>query len=108
MKVHHIIIFENHLRIEAGPVLSAALAEINRKLDKVLSKETTIMADLTSLTQEVADTKAGEESAITLITGLAAAIAAAGTDPVKLQALQDSLAAERSALAAAVAANPVP
>lgn len=67
-----------------------------------------IMADLTGLTQQVADTDAGIDSAITLIKGLAAAITAAGTDPVALQALVDSLHSKTDELAAAVVANPIP
>ena len=44
---------------------------------------------------------------VTLIKGLAAQIAAAGTDPAKLQALQASLKASADDLAAAIAANTV-
>lgn len=61
--------------------------------------------ELDDLTAEVAANNAIEESAITLINGLAAQIAAAGTDPAKLQALTDSLTAESANLAAAITAN---
>jgi len=63
------------------------------------------MADLTGLTQAVNDTESVEESAIVLIEGLAGKLADAGTDPVKLQALQDSLNSEKEKLAAAISAN---
>ncbi len=60
---------------------------------------------LDDLTAEVARNTTVEKSALALIQGFAAALAAAGTDPVKLQALRDSLAANDDELAAAVEAN---
>lgn len=45
------------------------------------------------------------DSAITLIQGIPALIAAAGVDPAKLQALQADITAKSQALAQAVAAN---
>lgn len=45
------------------------------------------------------------DSAITLIQGIPALIAAAGTDQTKLAALQADITAKSTALAAAVAAN---
>jgi hypothetical protein len=66
------------------------------------------MDPLAGLTTQVATTTGVEQSAITLINGLAVALKAAGTNPAKLQALQDSLTASSTALAAAVAANPAP
>ncbi len=63
------------------------------------------MADLTGLTAEVTRNTSVEQSALTLIQGLAAQLAAAGTDPVALKALQDQLTQNDDALAAAVAAN---
>lgn len=61
--------------------------------------------DFTELENEVAEDKTVKESAITLLTGLKAALDAAGTDPVKLKALSDSLSSNTDALAAAVLAN---
>jgi hypothetical protein len=46
-----------------------------------------------------------QKSAVILINGFAARLAAAGTDPVKLKALRDDLKANSDDLAAAVAAN---
>lgn len=46
-----------------------------------------------------------EASAVLLINGIAARIAAAGVDPAKLSALTASLKTETDTLAAAVAAN---
>ena len=61
---------------------------------------------LDDLTAEVTNATTVQQSAIVLIQGFAAKLAAAGTDPVALQALHDSLLASDTALAAAVAANP--
>lgn len=66
-----------------------------------------IMQELDDLTAEVNDTDGVIQSAIVLIQGLAAKIAAAGTDPVALKALTDSLNSNKTALAAAIAANPL-
>ncbi len=48
------------------------------------------------------------DSAVTLLQGLAAALAAAGTDPAKLAQLHTDITTKTSALAAAVAANTPP
>lgn len=77
----------------------AFTVNLNRKLELAMSKE------LDDLTAEVAADTAVESSAVTLIQGLAAQIAAAGTDPVALKALTDSLTTSSTALAAAVTAN---
>lgn len=46
-----------------------------------------------------------KDSALLLINGFAARLAAAGTDPVKLTALRNDLKSHADALAAAVVAN---
>lgn len=63
------------------------------------------MADLTQLTADVAADTTVDQSAITLIQGLAAQLAAAGTDPVALAALSTQLETNAAAIAAAVTAN---
>lgn len=63
---------------------------------------------MTALTDLQAAVKAEDDviqSAITLIQGFAAQLAAAGTDPVALAALQSDIKSHADALAAAVAAN---
>lgn len=84
------------------------LSTLTALVTNIVATETQIMANLDGLTAQVAQTITVEQSAITLIQGLAAAIAAAGTDPTALQALQDNLLASSTALADAIAANPVP
>jgi hypothetical protein len=88
---------------------------INEKLDKILGvlgvirqEEKKMSVELEELTAEVTETKGIEESAVVLIQGIAAALAAAGSDPVKLKALRDDLKVSTDALAAAIAANPLP
>lgn len=98
MKLHFYVHFPEKIHVLLETVSPAALAQIHTKLD-------TIMADLTELTAEVAETKTVSESAITLLNGLKAQLDAAGTDPVKLKELSDSLDANSKALAAAVEAN---
>jgi len=75
---------------------------MNRQTERMLAHMSQQLDDLTT---EVTNATTVEQSAITLIKGLAAQLAAAGTDPVKLQALHDSLVASDAALATAVTAN---
>jgi len=63
------------------------------------------MADLSALTAQVEQNVTVEQSAITLIQGLAAQITAAGTDPVALAALATQLNTSATSLAAAISAN---
>lgn len=63
------------------------------------------MAQLDDLEAQVKANTDVEASAVTLIQGLAAKIAAAGTDPAKLTALQNELKSSADSLAAAVSAN---
>ena len=63
------------------------------------------MAALDDLTAQVAANTTVEASAVTLIQGLAAQLAAAGTDPAKLASLQASLKTSADSLAAAITAN---
>ncbi len=93
----------------AGLIL--ATEAILHRLSK-LKKEIKKMAlDLTALTQAVNDEKTVEQSAITLLGGLAQKIAdliaASGNtvDPAALQAIVDEINTNKQALADAVAAN---
>jgi len=63
------------------------------------------MAALDDLTAQVTENESVEASALVLINGIAARITAAGTDPVKLNALTASLKVSADALSAAVVAN---
>lgn len=74
-------------------------------LQLILRKVNHMSAQLDILTAEVAATKTVAQSAIVLIQGLKAQLDAAGTDPVALKALSDSLADTDKQLADAVTAN---
>ncbi len=84
---------------------AGTLARIESKVDQLIKGEAKIMADLTKLESDVAAEVTASQSAITLLTGLKAALDAAGTDPTKLAALSSSLEANTAALAAAITAN---
>lgn len=90
--------------------------EISLKLDQIvqllgnlehllLLQGKELMSALDDLTTQVAANTSVEQSAITLIQGIAAQLAAAGQDPIKLAALTGSLKTSADSLAAAVAAN---
>ena len=85
--------------------LSQQLDAISRQIKET---ETKIMSAIDDLAASVAAEDTVIASAITLLQGLSAALAAAGTDPVKLAALKSDVDAQTATLAAAVAANPVP
>ena len=92
--------------------IESTLARIEAKLDTLFAvlqcRMEAIMADLTALEAQVKENTTVEGSAIVLIKGLADQLAAAGTDPAKLAALQSQMKASADALAAAVAANTQP
>jgi len=85
--------------------LHMKLDEIIRLLRIVIKGERIIMADLSTLESAVQSNTDVEQSAIALINGIAAQLAAAATDPAKVKALADQLAANSASLAAAVTAN---
>jgi hypothetical protein len=72
---------------------------------EILNRLENIMAELDDLKAQVEANRTVSQSALTLINGIAARIAAAGTDPAALKSLTDSLKSDDDALAAAVTAN---
>jgi hypothetical protein len=85
---------------------------IERKIDVILRILDTfshrlegIRMTLVELEAQVAQNTAVEASAVLLIQGIAAQLAAVATDPAKVQALADSLKTSADSLAAAVVAN---
>lgn len=85
------------------------LDRIEAKLDALSKKENTDMGQLedkiAQLQTQVAATTSAEQSAITLIQGLAANLSAAVGDSAAVQAVIDQMNASAAALAAAVVAN---
>ncbi len=63
------------------------------------------MNPLDALAQQVTANTSAEASAIAVLNDLAAKLAAAKNDPVKIQALSDQLKASADALGAAIVAN---
>ncbi len=79
--------------------------ELREMLRAISTQETQLMATVDDIATDVAaeDTVIG--GAVTLLQGLSAALAAAGTDPAKLATLATDITTETATLAAAVAAN---
>lgn len=96
----------------------ARLDEVSAKLDELLAlardnhqRINSMAKEMDDLVREVAETRAGVDSAVTLIQGLRQQLADAGTDPAKLAELAASLDAAQTQLAQAVATpgpNPAP
>ena len=74
-------------------------------LREILQEVKKMSGSLDGLTTQIASTDSVIASAVTMIQGFAAQLAAAGTDPTKLAALQSDLQSHTQALADAVAAN---
>jgi hypothetical protein len=85
--------------------LSAKLDVVIAMLGDVLGKEKVMSAQLDTLTTQVKANTDAEASAVLLLQGLSAQIAAIKTDPVAVQKLSDDLKASADSLAAAVVAN---
>ncbi len=78
---------------------------INLLVLEVTKMATTTASDLAALTAQVAANVTVEQSAITLIQGLAAQIASLANDPVAIAALASQLQTSATALGAAITAN---
>ncbi len=97
MKTKEVLLRLRILEMQQDKILSL--------LQSLITQGVTIMADLTALTTQVTANTDAEKSAITLLNGLSAQIAALKTDPVALQALADQLKGSATDLAAAIVAN---
>jgi hypothetical protein len=91
-----------------GPVLTR-LDQIQSTQQQILALlgqvEEGIMADLKALQDQVQQTTTVEQSAVTLIQGLATQLAANATDPAAIAQLAQQLKTSSDALAAAITAN---
>jgi len=96
-------IFEVHFKPD--PEVLRRVGRIEDKVGLMLNQQETIMSALDDLQTAVAAEDTVIDSAITLINGIPALIAAAGVDPAKLTALQADITAKSKALADAVTAN---
>jgi predicted nucleic acid-binding Zn-ribbon protein len=84
------------------------LKRVEAKLDQILQQEQTMSKELDALTTQVKQNTDLEQSAVTLIKGLADQIAAAKDDPVRIDALTQELKTKADALAQAITANTPP
>lgn len=75
------------------------------QLDKIRKEYRAMSAELDALSLQVAETTEVEQSAIVLLNGLAAQLAAIANDPAAIAALAESLHLKSEELAAAVVAN---
>jgi hypothetical protein len=75
---------------------------LHKQMDLILAKLEKVMAAIDDLTAAVAAEDTVIDSAVTLLNGIPALIAAAGTNPAALTALQADIQAKTAALAAAV------
>jgi hypothetical protein len=98
-----------HHNIEIGHEVLAWFGVISRKLDLIINNQERIMAAIDDLATAVAAEDTVIDSAVVLLQGIPPLIAAAGTDPAKLSALQADITAKTTALSAAVlAGTPTP
>ena len=90
--------FDIYFHLVADPIVTAALSQLDSKLE-------TIMQTLADLQAAVAAENTVIGSAITLINGLAAQIAALTPDAAAIDALATDVAAKAKALGDAITAN---
>lgn len=84
------------------------LDQIDKKLNRILTNQGEVMADLSALQAEVSENGDAVASAVSLLGSLSQAIKDAGTDPEALAELTSQLDANTNALAEAVVANTPP
>ena len=94
-----------HYKIDLHVHGELGTEKILDKLDLLNTKIEKVMTDLTALTASVTKNAEVIDSAILLIKGIKQKLDEAGTDPVALKALSDSLGAKDQELADAIVAN---
>lgn len=93
------------LHIDQGHEVPTLLNAISRKLDLVITKETSIMATVVELNAAVARNTDAEQSVITLLNGISQQLKDAQGDPAAIDAVIAQIDANTAAAAAAVVAN---
>ena len=94
-----------HVHQDGQSDTAAKLDSILALLGGIKAQEDTMTKELTDLVAQVAASTQVEQSAVTLIQGLADQIAAAKDDPAQIAKLSADLKAGTDALAAAITAN---
>ena len=101
--------YESHHHNNPMNGASPEIVEIYHMLAHIITNQEKIMAAIDDLAAAVAAEDTTIDSAVVLLNGIPALIAAAGTDPAKLAALQSDIKAKTATLAAAVVtATPTP
>lgn len=95
----------HHYHSETSDQVMPALGRIEKSLAVISTKEDTLMKTADELLADVQAEETVGDSMAVLLTELKTRLDAAGTDPSKLQAISDDLAAHQTAWASAVAAN---
>jgi hypothetical protein len=95
----------NSQLLAALNAIATVQARQTATLAAILTQGKTIMASVADVQADVTAQTTVIGSAVTLLQGLSAQLAAAGTDPAALDAIKASLDANTAALAAAVVAN---
>jgi len=75
------------------------------KLDRIIALQETMMAKIDDILADVQAESTLDDSIITLLTNIAQQLKDAGTDPAKLQAVQDAIDANKAKISAAITAN---
>lgn len=98
--------FTIHIHHHFHPEKDDQISEhLKRVFVAIKNLEHEMTNELQALSDQVEASVTVQESAIALLTGLKAALDAAGTDPAKLAALSVSLGSEKQKLADAIVAN---
>lgn len=96
---------ELHIHIHHHHYPNSFEGDVLQKLDLIIQKQLKEMEELKELQDKVAAEGTVIDSAVTLLSGLKAALDAAGTDPAALKALSNEIGAKTQTLADAITAN---
>ena len=100
--------FEIHHHYRSDPAVAETLQQILTTLNQLKEMISKMSPELQALSDQVAQNEKIEESAVTLIKGLADQITAAKDDPAAIVALAEGLKGSASDLGAAITANTTP
>jgi exosortase/archaeosortase len=94
-----------YFHTEPDSRVTGRLDRILTRLDAIAALEQTMSTEMDTLQTQVTNTDTAIDSAIVLLNGLSAQIAATAGDPAKAAALAADLKTKTDALAAAIVAN---
>jgi len=94
-----------HLHVHSDPLLMLRIGQLHDSLQLLSSRIRSMSTQLETLAAAVAANSSVTQSAVQLLSGLAAQVAALKEDPAALQALADQVTASSQALAEAITTN---